>query len=71
MSIAYDTLDQAAARPVPPAQPLAAAGTGLRFQQLPYVGLHRRRDGRDGTADSLRPQSAHRPRHRRLVPSAS
>jgi hypothetical protein len=71
MSIAYDTLDLAAARPVTPVQPLAAAVTGLRFQDLPYVGLHRRHDGQDGTADSLRPQSAHRPRHRRLVSSAS
>jgi hypothetical protein len=70
MSTATDTLDQAAARPFPGALRPAATMSGL-LKELPYVGAHRRRDGQGLDADSLRPQSGHRPRHRRLVSSAS
>ena len=69
MSIATDTLDQAPARPIPgPLRPATMSGL---LKELPYVGAHRRRDGQGLDADSLRPQSGHRPRHRRLVCSAS
>ena len=70
MSMATGTLDQGAARPFPNTLPPAAAMSAL-LKELPYVGAHRRRDGLGLDAGSLRPQSGHRPRHRRLVPSAS
>jgi len=69
MSTTYDTL--AAARPFPDAPQPTATVSGLRLKDLPYVGVHRRPDGQGRDADSLRPPSGHRPRHRRLVPSAS
>jgi hypothetical protein len=70
MSTAHGTLDLATAAFQHAQPPLAAIG-GLRLKDLPYVGVHRRHDGQGLDADGLRPQSGHRPRHRRLLTSAS
>lgn len=66
MSIAYGTLDQAAAGPDPHAQqPLAGISGQQPGGSSSYVGVHRRRDGQGLDRGDVQRRPGHRPRHRR------